>query len=47
MPCGFSQSGLPIGMQLIGKHFSEANLYRIAEAFEQAESISTLKWDVE
>nr|WP_245203676.1 amidase [Ammoniphilus resinae] len=47
IPCGFSKSGLPIGMQLIGKHFSEANLYRIAEAIEEASSLPTLKWDVE
>jgi aspartyl-tRNA(Asn)/glutamyl-tRNA(Gln) amidotransferase subunit A len=34
IPCGFSASGLPIGMQLIGKPLDEANLYRFANAFE-------------
>lgn len=34
VPCGFSQSKLPIGLQLIGKPFDEANLYRFAAAFE-------------
>jgi aspartyl-tRNA(Asn)/glutamyl-tRNA(Gln) amidotransferase subunit A len=34
IPCGFSSKGLPIGLQLIGKRFDEANLYRYAYAFE-------------
>ena len=36
IPCGFSDEGLPIGLQIIGKHFDEATLYRVAHAFEQA-----------
>lgn len=39
LPCGFSSTGLPIGMQLIGKRFDEANLYRFGYAFEQAVSL--------
>jgi aspartyl-tRNA(Asn)/glutamyl-tRNA(Gln) amidotransferase subunit A len=35
VPCGFSKSGLPIGMQLIGKPLDEAKLYRFGYAFEQ------------
>ncbi|MCG7345645.1 Asp-tRNA(Asn)/Glu-tRNA(Gln) amidotransferase subunit GatA [Sporosarcina sp. ACRSL] len=35
IPCGFS-NGLPVGLQIIGKHFDEATLYRVAHAFEQA-----------
>lgn len=35
IPCGFSDSGLPIGMQLIGRKLDEANLYRFAYAYEQ------------
>lgn len=35
IPCGFS-NGLPIGLQLIGKHFDEATIYQAAYAFEQA-----------
>jgi aspartyl-tRNA(Asn)/glutamyl-tRNA(Gln) amidotransferase subunit A len=34
--CGFSSSGLPIGLQLMGKPFDEANLYRFGHAFERA-----------
>ncbi len=35
LPCGSDQDGMPVGMQLIGRHFSEAQLYRAAYAFEQ------------
>lgn len=35
VPCGFD-GGLPLGLQIIGKHFDEALLYRVAHAFEQA-----------
>ncbi|WP_462412775.1 Asp-tRNA(Asn)/Glu-tRNA(Gln) amidotransferase subunit GatA [Neobacillus sp. Marseille-QA0830] len=35
IPCGFD-SGLPLGLQIIGKHFDEAAIYRVAHAFEQA-----------
>lgn len=34
VPCGFSD-GLPLGLQIIGKHFDESTLYRVAHAFEQ------------
>lgn len=36
VPCGFTQSGLPIGVQLIGQPFQEANLLAIAHAYERA-----------
>jgi aspartyl-tRNA(Asn)/glutamyl-tRNA(Gln) amidotransferase subunit A len=36
MPCGLSSSGLPIGIQLIGKQFDEARLLRAAHNLEQA-----------
>lgn len=35
VPCGFDD-GLPLGLQIIGKHFDEASVYRVAHAFEQA-----------
>jgi aspartyl-tRNA(Asn)/glutamyl-tRNA(Gln) amidotransferase subunit A len=34
VPCGFS-NGLPLGLQIIGKHFDESTIYRVAHAFEQ------------
>ncbi|RPI41469.1 MAG: Asp-tRNA(Asn)/Glu-tRNA(Gln) amidotransferase subunit GatA [Betaproteobacteria bacterium] len=36
VPAGFSKAGLPLGIQLVGKPFSEATLYRVAYAYEQA-----------
>jgi aspartyl-tRNA(Asn)/glutamyl-tRNA(Gln) amidotransferase subunit A len=36
VPTGFSKNGLPLGMQLVGKPFSEALLYRVAYAYELA-----------
>jgi len=36
VPCGFSSEGLPIGLQIIGKHFDESTVYRVAHAYEQA-----------
>ncbi|MCP8969846.1 Asp-tRNA(Asn)/Glu-tRNA(Gln) amidotransferase subunit GatA [Ectobacillus ponti] len=36
VPCGFGANGMPLGLQIIGKHFDEANVYRTAHAFEQA-----------
>lgn len=36
IPCGFSQSGLPVGMQIIGPQFSEELLFQVGHAYEQA-----------
>jgi len=36
IPCGFTQDGLPIGMQLIGPRWGEAKLLAIALAYEEA-----------
>jgi aspartyl-tRNA(Asn)/glutamyl-tRNA(Gln) amidotransferase subunit A len=36
VPCGFSSKGLPIGLQLVGPHFSEGILLKTAYHFEQA-----------
>ncbi len=35
LPCGENKDGLPLGMQLIGKAFSEASLYRVGYAYER------------
>jgi len=35
LPCGFTKSGLPVGLQLLGPHFSEAVLLRVARAYER------------
>jgi|TARA_Y100000294_G_scaffold113581_2_gene105289 amidase len=34
IPCGTSE-GLPVGMMMVGRHFDEPTLYRLAGAFEQ------------
>ncbi len=36
LPAGFDQTGLPIGIQLLGPDFSEATLLQIGRAFEMA-----------
>lgn len=36
IPAGFSASGLPIGLQLVGKPFDEETILRAGHAFEQA-----------
>jgi aspartyl-tRNA(Asn)/glutamyl-tRNA(Gln) amidotransferase subunit A len=36
IPCGFTRSGLPIGLQISGPHWREALVLRLAYAYEQA-----------
>jgi aspartyl-tRNA(Asn)/glutamyl-tRNA(Gln) amidotransferase subunit A len=36
IPCGFTSSGLPIGMQISGPRFGEGNVLALAHAYEQA-----------
>jgi len=36
LPCGFTPAGLPIGLQLIGQPFREADLLAMAHTYEQA-----------
>jgi aspartyl-tRNA(Asn)/glutamyl-tRNA(Gln) amidotransferase subunit A len=36
LPCGFGASGLPLGLQLVGRNYGEAMLFRIAHAYEAA-----------
>jgi aspartyl-tRNA(Asn)/glutamyl-tRNA(Gln) amidotransferase subunit A len=35
VPSGFTENGLPIGLQIIGKAFGEADMFAVAHAFEQ------------
>jgi len=39
LPCGKDNEGLPIGMQLIAKHFNEETLFRAAYTFEQNKEV--------
>jgi aspartyl-tRNA(Asn)/glutamyl-tRNA(Gln) amidotransferase subunit A len=36
IPCGFTQAGLPIGLQIAGPHWREDLVLRLAHAYEQA-----------
>ena len=36
VPCGDSSEGLPIGMQILGKHFDESTIFRVAQAVEES-----------
>jgi Asp-tRNA(Asn)/Glu-tRNA(Gln) amidotransferase A subunit family amidase len=36
VPCGFSDDGLPLGLQLAGRPFEEETVLRAAHAYEQA-----------
>ncbi|MGE5173680.1 MAG: Asp-tRNA(Asn)/Glu-tRNA(Gln) amidotransferase subunit GatA [Betaproteobacteria bacterium] len=36
IPCGFTKTNLPIGLQLLGKHFDEESILHAAFAYEQA-----------
>ena len=36
VPCGFSTTGLPIGLHLVGRAFDEGTILRVAHAYEQA-----------
>ncbi len=40
IPCGYSKSGLPVGLQLMGKPFDESTLFRTAYAYEK-----NAKWE--
>jgi Asp-tRNA(Asn)/Glu-tRNA(Gln) amidotransferase A subunit family amidase len=36
VPCGFTGTGLPIGLQVIGRPFDETTILRVGHAYEQA-----------
>ncbi|MCU1246582.1 MAG: Aspartyl-tRNA(Asn) amidotransferase subunit, partial [Acidobacteria bacterium] len=35
VPSGFSSEGLPLSLQIMGRHFDEAGLFRAAAAYER------------
>ncbi|MFG1944523.1 amidase [Nonomuraea sp. NPDC048826] len=41
VPAGFTPSGLPVGVQIIGRPFADARVLRVARAFEQATGHAT------
>ncbi len=36
LPCGFTDAGLPVGLQLVGRAFDEEMLFRIGAAYERS-----------
>ncbi|HVN18576.1 MAG TPA: amidase family protein, partial [Dongiaceae bacterium] len=42
VPCGETREKLPIGLQILGKHFDEVTVLRVAYAFEQARAKRSL-----
>ena len=36
MPAGFTEDGLPVGLQIVGRHLDDALVLRAAAAFEAA-----------
>ena len=40
VPCGRTAEGLPVGLQILTKHFNEAGMFRLAGAYEKAASES-------
>jgi aspartyl-tRNA(Asn)/glutamyl-tRNA(Gln) amidotransferase subunit A len=46
VPCGFSSTGLPIGLHLMGRHFEEKKLFTAAYNFEQATDFHKKKAEI-
>ena len=40
IPCGETKEKLPIGLQILGRHFDEATILRVAHAYEQANKLA-------
>ena len=43
LPCAFTPEGLPVGLQIVGRHRDEWGLLQMAHAFEQAAGIEGRK----
>ncbi len=47
VPCGFTADGLPVGLQILGPHFREDLILRIAYQFEQATDFHKRKCQID
>jgi len=36
IPCGFTKNNLPVGLQILGRHFDEKTILEISNSYEQA-----------
>jgi aspartyl-tRNA(Asn)/glutamyl-tRNA(Gln) amidotransferase subunit A len=41
VPCGYTKAKLPIGLQVLGKHFDESTVFRVGHAVEHAMAVKT------
>jgi amidase len=45
VPCGFTRAGLPVGIQIVGRHRDDFGLLQMGHAFEEAAGISErVRW---
>jgi amidase len=47
MPCAFCESGLPIGIQIVGRHNDDWGVLQLGYAFEQATNIGERRPEVD
>ncbi|MBI4081887.1 MAG: amidase [Candidatus Lambdaproteobacteria bacterium] len=43
VPCGFTPEGLPVGVQIVGRHLAEFEVLQLAHAFEQANPVGGIR----
>lgn len=43
VPCGFTEDGLPVGVQIVGRHQNDFGLLQFAYAFQKATGFAKLR----
>jgi amidase len=43
VPCGFTDEGLPVGLQIVGRRGDDAGVLRLARAFEDATGVGRIR----